>query len=422
MLARNVWRRTRSAGQQQRRRQSSAGFTLVELMVSMVGGIFVSMAVFAIAKHSSSFSMQQSRIADATLQNVVGFERMRADISRAGFLSTPNMIDDPKLCRTSVYPLWLRRLASIFIEPVPPPLSPEMTVNGLAPSRIVLGGSYASSNEFLVRRIIDAAQAQVVLQPNSLGMVEMGFKANPTQETLERVFAAGRALRIVDRTGRTQYGQIASATVGTDGEPIITLAAAPALTFRSGSAKGCGFDGFGTQFTASVVNIIRYDLRNLDTSALPQYAPMFVGGPSYEKNNRRELIREELDLTGTPFPNSLELVAEYAVDLGFSLFVAPTQTQPLTRLLPTEVSGYAGTPGTLPTGQGPQRIRAVQVWLSTRSQEADRSVGLGLTTTAPGPELLRVSLHPTDGALPPFARVRTVQSMVPLNNQAMVPW
>jgi hypothetical protein len=402
------------------RRRRLAGFTLVELMVSMVGGLFVSMAVFTIAKHSSSFAMQQSRIADATLQNVVGFERLRADISRSGFLSTPNMIDDPKLCRTAAYPVWLARLAGVYIEPVPGLLSPEMTVNGLAPSRIVLGGSYASSNEFIVRRIVEAAQPQVVLQPNSLGMVEMGFPADPTPATLARVFATGRALRIVDRTGRTQYGQIAGVSVGADNEPTITLTASPALTFRGGSTKGCGIDGLGTQYIANVVNIIRYDLQNLD--GLPLYAPMFVGGPSYEKNNRRELVREELDLTGIPFPGSLELVAEYAVDLGFSLLVARTQTEALTRILPAQVGDFAGTPGTLPSGQGPQRIRAVQVWLSTRSQEADRLGGLTLNPTAPGPELLRVSLHPTDRNQGPFARVRTVQSMVPLNNQATVTW
>jgi hypothetical protein len=404
------------------RRHRLGGFTLVELMVSMVGGIFVSMAVFTIAKHSSSFAMQQSRIADATLQNVVGFERLRADISRAGFLSTPNMVDDPQLCPAAAYPAWLGRLASVFIDPVPAPLSSEMTVNGLTPSRITLGGSYASSNEFIVRRIVEAAQPQVVLQPNTLGMVEMGFTADPTAETLARVFATGRALRIVDRTGRTQYGQIADVSVGAAGEPTILLTASPALTFRSSGTQGCGIDGFGVQYVANVVNIIRYDLRNLDDGALPDYAPMFLGGPTYEKNNRRELIREELDLTGTPFPGSLELVAEYAVDLGFSLLVAPTQKQPLTRILPAQVGDYAGTPGPLPTGQGPQRIRAVQVWLSTRSQEADRLLPLDIQPTAPGPDLLRVSLHPTDPTKGPFARVRTVQSMVPLNNQAMVPW
>src|SRR3569832_113600 len=100
------------------RRHVARGFTLVEVMVAMVGGLFVSMTVFAIAKHSSSFSMQQSRIADTTLQATVGFERLRNDISRAGFLSTPNIIADPSVCRTA-YPAWLQQLAGVYIEPVP---------------------------------------------------------------------------------------------------------------------------------------------------------------------------------------------------------------------------------------------------------------------------------------------------------------
>src|SRR4051812_49157588 len=97
----------------------SAGFTLVELMVSMLGGLFVSMSVFAVAKHSSGFSMEQARIADATLQNVVAFERLKSDLSRAGFLSSPNVVKDPAVCRGAVYPAQLRQLASVYIEDVP---------------------------------------------------------------------------------------------------------------------------------------------------------------------------------------------------------------------------------------------------------------------------------------------------------------
>ena len=160
-----MMRRYPQTAREQRRRSRAHGFTLVELMVAMVGGLFVSMAVFAIAKHSSSFSMRQSRVADATLQGVVGFERLRADISRAGFLSTPNMVDDPAICRGVIYPTWLRRLASIYIEPVPPPLPTEITVNGFTPQRIVLAGSYTSGNQFAVREIIAGPPVQVVLQP-----------------------------------------------------------------------------------------------------------------------------------------------------------------------------------------------------------------------------------------------------------------
>jgi hypothetical protein len=35
---------------------------------------------------------------------------------------------------------------------------------------------------------------------------------------------------------------------------------------------------------------------------------------------------------------------------------------------------------------------------------------------------MRISMHPTDPTLPPFARVRTLQSTIPLTNQARATW
>ena len=71
------------------KRAQVRAFTLVELMVAMVAAMFVATSVFALAKHASAFAMRQSRVADATLQSVMGFERLQADIARAGFLSSP---------------------------------------------------------------------------------------------------------------------------------------------------------------------------------------------------------------------------------------------------------------------------------------------------------------------------------------------
>lgn len=392
------------------------GFTLVELMVAMLGGLFVSMAVFAIAKHSSRFAMRQSRVSDATLQAVVGFERMRADISRAGFLSTPNLLDDPTICRAPVYPAGLQRLASIYIEPVPlVDLSSEITVNGFQPQRLVLAGSYTSGHQYAVSAITAGPPVQIVLQPDRQGLVELGYPAAPTRDTLLQVFQPGRALRVQDRSGRVQFAAIADVVGGA--QPAIILANTPALQLGG----PCGITGHGTGAVASVVNIIRYDLRNLNSTALPEYAAMFAtsGGPPYEAT-RRELVREELDLTGAPLPGTLELISEYAVDLGFSLFVR--QGNALAAIDPAGVGDYAGVPGTLPAGQGPQRIRAVRFWLSTRSQEADRTVPDTYIPAVPGPANLRMSMHPTDPTQPPFARVRTLQSTISLNNQASVIW
>jgi hypothetical protein len=405
-----------------RRSGRARGFTLVELMVAMVGGMFVSFAVFTLAKHSSAFSLRQARIADATLQNVVGFERLKADIARAGFLSTPNLVNDPNICGDRAapgFPAWLGRLASVFIEDVPPlQRSSEMTVNGIIPSRIVLSGSYASADEFVARSIIGGVAPTVFLAPNSLGMANINY-ATSDATGLGQVFGTGRALRIVDDAGKTQFAVIAGVTGGAN--PTIQLDAAPALELRADSGLRCGIRGHGKN-VVNVVNIVRYDVRNLNDASLPEFSHMFRGGPAYEAT-RRELIREELDVTGTPIDGTLELIAEYAVDLGFSILVAPDTASALVRFSGDDVANYAGDPTGLGANAGPQLIRAVHAWLSVRSQEADRLAGIDpLVTAGPGPNLLRISVHPTDRELPPFARVRTLQSTIPLNNQARETW
>lgn len=394
------------------------GFTLVELMVAMVAGIFVAIAVFTLAKHASAFAMRQSRVADATLQSVIGFERLKADITRAGFLTTPNVARDPTVCRGAVddpsYPAWLKRLASVFIESASDE-STESTVNGLAPKSLVLTGSYSTHDLFVARTITQGSPPVVYLARNSLGMANIGYDPS-SSEALGRAFPTGRALRITDDGGGVQFARIAGVTAGAD--PTITLAAAPGVQFRASSTDHCGVRGHGNDLV-NTVNFIRYDVRSLATTALLN--PMYQGGPSYEAT-RRELVREEVDVDGTAIPGTLELIAEYAVDFDFSLFVANDDSGPLARVTGDDVAAYAGNVEGLTGGNGPQLIRAVHAWLSVRSQEADRSSELDLTTDAPGPNLLRISMDPDDATKPPFARVRTLQAVIPLPNQMRATW
>ncbi len=406
-------------------RRAAAGFTLVELMVAMVGGMFVSIAVFALAKHASGFSLKEARLADATMQSIVGFERLKAEISRAGFLSTPNIRNNRSgLCGAPLaigFPVGLRDLSSVIIDNVPvPQLSSEMTLNGIAPKRVTIAGSLASSDQFRALNIAQGNPVQVFLDPNSQGMVNIGYPPANDPATLSRVFGTGRALRIVDDQGRVQFASIAGVTGGPN--PTITLGASPAPIFRSGSTLLCGISGVGDDFV-NVVNIARYDIQNLNNSTLfPGFRHMFRGGPTYEAT-RRELTRQEVDVSGNLIAGTTELIAEYAVDLGFSLLVAPSTTSALVRASSDgDIASYAGPPAARGAQRGPQQIRAIHAWLSVRSQEADRTTNLSLTTTAPGPNRLRISVHPTSAALPPFARLRTVQATIPLNNQAKVSW
>lgn len=402
------------------RRARERGFTLVELMVAMVAGLFVSMAVFTLAKHASGFAMRQSRVADATLQSVIGFERLQADIARAGFLSTPNVVRDPTMCNGGAadYPAALAQLASVFIETVDEgDRSGEQTRNGIVPRRIRLAGSYDSPDMFPARLITQDDPPQVFLSRTSLGMANINYVPGTNEDGLSRVFGVGRALRIVDDAGGVQLATIANISAGAN--PSIILSDTPGLQFRGSSARKCGVRGLGNDFV-NVVNIVRYDLRDLRGDAAMQ--AMYRAGPSQDAD-RTELVREELDVEGNVIAGTTELIAELAVDLGFSLFVAPTTASGgLQRLDDAAVESYAGNPNGLSAGNGPQLIRAVRAWLSVRSQEADRATALPMTPDLPGPSRLRISLNPTDGTLPPFARLRTQQATIPLANQARITW
>jgi hypothetical protein len=306
----------------------------------------------------------------------------------------------------------------VTIEAVPPvQLSTESSKNGITPRRIVLSGSYTSADQFEVRTIINADPVRIVLEPTSLSMANIGYPGAQTAATLSRVFQPGRALRLLDDLGKMQFAVIASVTGGA--EPFITLANAPPLQFRSTSGLECGVRDLGQGYTVNVVNIIRYDIQNL--AADSQFAALFQGGgPSYEAT-RRELIREELDVNGSPIDGTRELVAEYAVDLDFSLLVETDRRASLERVTDVGTNAYAGDPssGALAV-TGPQMIRAVHAWLSLRSQEADRDVDVQLDTAGASTNRLRISVNPSGGA--PYARVRTLQSIINLNNQNNLTW
>ena len=67
-------------------------------MVAITAGLFVAVAAFALAKQGSRFFQQEARVANAQFSATLGFDRLRADISRAGFLTTANIQRDPFVC------------------------------------------------------------------------------------------------------------------------------------------------------------------------------------------------------------------------------------------------------------------------------------------------------------------------------------
>lgn len=406
-------------------RRSRSGFTLVELMVALTAGLFVSIVVFALAKQGSRFYQREARAANATLANVIGFQRLREDIARAGFLSTPNARRDPQVCgHDPGWPAGLVSLASVRIfQGGSPDTDGWFDARGLSPDAILLAGSYQSTDQFPVRAVVStSAGTEVVLQVNSGPMSRIRYDVDDpgSLALLQTTFPVGRVLRIVDTTGMQHFGVVSAHNAGA--QPSITLSDTPAINFQGGPLA-CGIRGNGTGAMVNLVQFMRYELRNL-SGLTNRYGALYAASANapYE-DTRRELVRVEVGPDGNEFAGTEELVAEYAVDLKFGITtvnLVGAGTNPSLLTLEPGNAGIEDTAGDANTilapNRGPHFIRAVRVRLSTRSREADRETDInaaGDPSIAQG--LYRIGLGPNNGA--PFARVRTLQADVALRNQ-----
>jgi hypothetical protein len=404
-----------------RRRRSGraeAGFTLTELMVAVTGGLFVSIIVFSISKNSARFYQSETRVGEATLSGIVGFERLRADIARAGFLSSPNILVDEDVCGGPAdVPNFPQLLATLSAVQVTQDATALPNNAGLQQDRILLAGSYSSNDYFAMRSFnLVAGNYDVTLDPASGAMVRLGYdstNAAAAATALGPVFLAGRAVRILDRSDKQYYGIINGINVQNPAQPIVQLALAPAIQ-QQGNNTLCGIDQC-TGCVINVVNFIQYDVRRLQGTG---YDPLYDNTAAFD-STRVELVRTELAPTGAQLAGTApELVAQYAVDLKFGLVVDgrnPGQ-QPVLSTLPPDTAGVANW-------AQPGRIRGVRVRLSVRTRDADREVDItGGDQTALGlsPGLYRVGLGANGAG--PFARVRTLQADVMLNNTAGFRW
>jgi type II secretory pathway pseudopilin PulG len=384
------------------RRSLQHGFTLTELMVALSGGMLITIAAFALARDTSRFYQAESRYAAAGVNSLLGFQRLRNDVARAGYLSTPNVLADRDVCGfdASTWPTAMRSLSSALIT----------KGAGVAPDTLRIAGALTSPEEFPVSYVVAAgAGFQVSLASNSGALARNGL----TLPELQRTFANGRILRIVDPTGLTFWGVISGVTAGSardaNGNVItpvtVSLAQSPGIALLgSGNVGGiCQLVSSCTSCTANVVNIVEYRVRSL------------FGVPGFETlipvDDRVELTREELDAAGAAIPGTLELVAEYAANfkIGVTATTAASFSTGLTTLAPDNAN--AGQFSQLTNAAlGPQRLRSLRLQLGTRvrGSTGDR------TGDAPDPGY-RVAMP--DGT---FARVRTLQADVTLRNQAAV--
>ncbi|WP_437985590.1 PilW family protein [Sorangium sp. So ce117] len=436
--------RARASGQR--------AFTLVELLVAMAAGLIVSLAAFLLSKNATRFFQNESRASASHLAATIGMNRLTADLQRAGYLSSPNILQDPEVCQVPASPVGLRRLAGISIlrqgsEFLHATELNQSIANGLHPDSIIIGGSLNSTELFEFRKISDESGDWVVeLNPSSTAVQRTLERSRGGGQSLTQIFAPHRFLRIMVRgQEKFLYGVIDQVNV-IGNPPIqisITLKADPGLPTLVGLAD-CGVTPGGATGDGGWVNVVsrvRYDIRSLVGDATA-YAPLVapVTPALTGDNGRTELVRVELDEEDQELPDTLEVIAEYTVDLKFGISTATAGTVPgvtnpqITRFPITAIdnaSVYTNAAANDQPGAMPQRVRSVQVRLSTRTRAPDRDVGFPLGADGrrlrfliPGISASANTFGDTapSGSPPVYARMRTLYADIALPNQAYVQW
>lgn len=417
-----------------RARRRARGFTLAELLIAIIAGLLASLGAFILAKNATNFFQQEARISVAQLSANMGLQRLVSDIQRAGFLTSPFLLQDPKRCQqdTQNWPQGLKDLQAIRIEADGAIAAhPSSQKNALAPEILTLAGSFNTPEQFPVRAILANGASYTVILQTGTGPMYRAVKdtagGGTTDQKLQRIFKAGRFLRIVDTTGNHLYGVIQALQV--QGDPPtrvdVTLSNAAPIPQQTGP-NSCGYSGFATGMLANPVSRVRYQLRDLRNN--PTYMRLVgeidanttaVSGD----DQRLELTRVELDAAGAEDPTTLELVAEFAVDLRFGVAWQPQPIAP-GNFTPTQRVPIIPGPNAVIYQQSqatPQRLREVQVRLVTRARAPDRDNDpfFGIVY-ADG----RKHRHQIDlpGNITKFARTRTLYADVALPNLAQVQW
>jgi prepilin-type N-terminal cleavage/methylation domain-containing protein len=425
--------RTRRSSQRVRR-----GFTLVELIVSLTAGLLIAAAAFLLARNASTFFQREAGITAAQFASVMGMTRLQSDLRRAAFMSSPRPDIDPLRCGdTANWPQGLKDLAGVVIENggsvarhgADHDLSAE---NGLTPDAIILGGSFSTTEQYAVDVLSSGSGGGLLIQlQNDGAMWRTRLAAQNDDATLETkmlsIFRVGGFIRIVDDEGRSGYGVVTG--VDATGQKVqISVSATPTLPTRN-SETVCGCQGFCTGALVNPVSRVLYDLRRINPAQFPAYAALYQKGyhdvAAYHRGApevaRTELVRVELDALGDEIANTLELIAEYAVDLKLGVTAEVPQNPPTP--VPVLERYPIGHPqvytlaAPIAAGGTPERIRALQVRLSVRNADRDRDQALTLPNPPPDGGLFRYSLGQDRG----FARLRTLITDVALSNQTRMP-
>ena len=407
-----------------RRHPAQRGYTLVELLIAMLITSVTVLALYQVSRSATETFNQQQRAAEMQLRLRFAMESLRADISRAGFMMSPNSATDIRVCPRPTVPLQAIEVVRDAL-----PAIPLATDNAFVrPMRLRMLGNYTSLDEY---RVAGINSTTVTLQNQTPQWAAVDSVAE-----MQRIFLGPingrRLLRITSNTGSIQFVQVTGVTwQASNGTTLPTLTVSPPPTLIGegmGIGTQCGVSGLDVGATVSPIIMVEYGIDSLfnDTVQRARHRETYPVDDAVAAR-KTDLVRREFNIQPDLVENAgaTRVVGEYGVDLDVGVALddgnpvgSPTG-MPAMRTLgfgDTAIDTLAGSVSTLgATTAFPQRIRSIIVRLSVRDRDQDPSFGWVPRVAATDP-LTRLRVF---SDRPGAARVRTVTTEVALPNLAL---
>lgn len=420
-------------------------FTMVELMVALTAGLVVGAAVMGLSRIATHTFNEEVRTTATEMSIRVASDRLRGDLSRAAYMSTPNgrldqMLISPAGAMTidpgNKAPNGLGRLASINLNAngsynTYPALKLASDAQGLggtllAPDSITLGGNFTTADEYIIQSVALGAGpcggGQITLSRDSAALLRLTYRADGTQksdaEATQALFDAFQPVnaanaprfmaRLMDDTNRSQFLVLCPAGISvTAGVPVISVHNDTPILAGSQTGTRGGTTGLGVgRMTVNPVQLVRWDVR-----------------PDLTNAGQFNLARTWLDAYGAPVTGGTEIISEFAVDLKFAFSVEDRGAAAGGRYrsfpFNDALNGTWGDPTTATQNLGPHLIRSVRFRIAVRAAVNDRTNSI----QSPGEGYLYrycMDLPTCTGPEPRYARVRTITGEVALPNQQRI--
>lgn len=278
----------------QNRRLSRRGFTLVELMISVILMAIVVVAIYSFFTAMSSVFYTQEQIVDTQGSLRFALDFVSKDARRAGYLGTPDATSDPLICpKPAAAPVGVTYSAvRIINEDVQASVYGAGDTNGVVyPDTLYLMGSYVVGEPFPLDGLTTTGAR---LNGQQASRILGGGGDGENQDIFDAVFLQDRLVRITGPNNYSQLGYVSGSTWNPV-QPQVTLTG---LVGQTGNT-GCGIQGLsGQNYEMSVLSIYRYQVRQSDTDTA-----------------RSDLMRGEINpRNGALFEGSEISVLDYVVD------------------------------------------------------------------------------------------------------------